>query len=240
MFASMARTRDRERGPSGQLFVMDADALTSAERGELPEATLALFLSWEARLGELPASLAWARDELRARKAVLERACFDEERVHWCVRFPLFGNLELLERPAFGADGLSRTQSPLPQPLGWLTQTFGTVSLAPEESGTAPFGWSVDAMRRNGGFFFAQPDSPPPPPESDAWVALYEADGDVLVADLEDGGAFWLGHEWTGDALTDMQLRWDAAAEFIFWRLLDGGHVRPSDLSMLSSVTTRR
>lgn len=214
-----------------------ADELSPEDRAEVPEPTLLLFEEWSARLEHLPESLEWARDSLRAREPILERACMDEDRVYWSVRFPLFGEIAPDQVPPMGATGLSLASSTLPEPLQWLAETFGTLSIEVETSGTAPLGWSVAAMRRTGNFFFSQEYSQPLPPEADEWVALYEADGDVLVADLVRGNAIWLGHEWTGETQSDMGIGWEAALHFILWRMLDGGYVRPGDLEMLAAAT---
>lgn len=164
----------------------------------------------------------------------------DVDRVYWNVRFPLYGKIDpKVAVPPVGATGISRTQAALPEPLHWMARTFGTLSLEIETSGTAPLGWTVAAMRREGCFFFSDPEMGPSlPAEAEDWVALYEADGDVLVADLAGGNAFWLGHEWTGQALSDMGVRWESALHFIFWRMLDGAYVSPLDLKMIAAASS--
>ena len=221
--------------PDRTLF-KTANALTTKERAEVPNATVELFERWRSR-PELPNELSWSR-ELWPPRAILERCDF-AGRVYWNVLLDSFNDVShrALAGPKLRADGIARNAKALPTPLDWLARTFGSLSLVPETSGTAPFGWRVDAMRASGGFLFSDPDYDARlSPGSESWVALYELDGDAIAANLEDGTASWLGAEWTGDGVTGLRLPWESVLHVVLWRMLDGSFVRPSDLAMLAAA----
>lgn len=218
----------------GELLTVRAlDALTKAERRAVPEGAARLLAEWPDRLAALPPDLAWAQDVLRSRTAVLERARFDD-REYWTVRLTGWGDASSLAGPCLGGTG-EAFGAGFPEPLGWLGSTFGTATLVAEQSGTAPFGRPLASFLANGELLVEQA-----PPGSDGWVALYECDGDAVFADLASGAAYWVGHEWTGEEVTELPIPWPAVAHFVLWRMLDGGWVRPSDLAMLAACAPRR
>jgi len=231
--------------------------MTDDERAALPPAVEAAFRWWKgadvARFDDLPDSLAWARGALRARQVAVERLVMNGDREYWTFRLLPRGDLDLFERlPAEGTvgrrcpggDGVCRLADSaagrLPASLVWLARAFGTMSLASETSGTAPFGWSVgDAVDQHFGLFARDQGTVAKlPADHREWVIVYESDGDAIAID-PTGAAHWLGWEWTGDLVHPLGLDVDALTQFVFWRLLDGGVLQPSDLAMLRSAFPR-
>ena len=77
-----------------QLLASHPEHLTAFERAECPPELIAAFMGWPAdsssrtwALFELPETLEWARDSLRARRPVLERSQHDD-RVYWWPGMP--------------------------------------------------------------------------------------------------------------------------------------------------------
>ena len=225
-------------GTGAHILIGDAAHLTPAERREVPKATLSLFERWDRHAVSLPPSLEWARSTLLSRRPVLERvSCGD--RLYWTVRFAPPGDVTRLHEPCFGADGvaLAPRGAALPSPLDWLASTFGTCSLVPEQSGTAPWGRRLRAFREERSLLLPDPDIEEDalPDGSDDWLALYEVDGDALFVDPITDRVHWVGSEWTGEPETTLEIGGRAAASFVLWRMLDGGWVRPSDLARLAA-----
>ncbi|MBO6938090.1 MAG: hypothetical protein JJ863_24185 [Deltaproteobacteria bacterium] len=236
------------------LISLDLDELTDEERSALPAEVEAAFQWWTdaaaSRFHDLPESLAWARGELRARRVAVERLVMDGDREYWTFRLPLHGDLDMFERlPAQGSVGrccpggdgrcLLRDDvaERLPPSLVWLARAFGTMSLTSEVSGTAPLGWSLgDAIDQEFGLFSMDPETIAQlPVDHRDWVIVYEADGDAIALD-PSGAGHWLGWEWTGELVQPLGLDAEALTQVVFWRLLGGGSIRPSDLAMLRSA----
>ena len=134
-----------------------------------------------------------------------------------------------------------------------MRETFGTINLVAEQSGTAPMGWTlaeIEARDRVGTASLAA-EFPEHtfedawthrrtvlPPDASEWVSLYETDGDWLFADITRNETVWLGPEWTGEMATRFAVPWERAAAFVLWRmarLTDPGPLRPVDLRMLAA-----
>ncbi len=255
--ASKKRARRVEAHGDSHLVSLDMDALTEDERDALPPALAEAFAWWTdahaSRFDTLPETLAWARDALRGRRVAIERLCFNGDRIYWALRLVPHGDLAaFFELPVAGSIGRSciggtglclpddDALGKMPPALAWLAKAFGTANLTSETSGTAPWGWSLgDAVDQRFGLFGIDDDivSQLPSGHRD-WKLVYEIDGDAVAIDPE-GQAHWLGWEWTGQLVTPLGLDATAVTHFVFWRLLEGGCVRPSDLAMLRAATTR-
>ncbi len=236
------------------LVSLELDALADEERAVLPPEVEAAFRWWTdahaARFDDLPESLAWARGSLRARRPALERLVMNGDHEYWTVRLLLHGDLDMFERlPVEGAVGRvcpggdgrcllgDEVADWLPASLVWLARAFGTMSLASGTSGTAPLGWPLgDAVDQGFGLFGMDAETVAElPPDHRDWVIVYEADGDAIALD-PSGAGHWLGWEWTGELVQPLGLDAEALTQVVFWRLLDGGGLRPSDLAMLRSA----
>ena len=179
----------------------------------------------------MPQGLGWAEETLRARSPVIERAELEGDRLQWSLRFPLYGDADRAGDPCLGCTEHDAGPPPaddLPEELQWLADTFGECFVEIQSSGTAPWGRPLPAFRERmfEGVWEALPE------EAESWVVLYEVDGDWLCADLKSGRAHWVGMEWTGH-LDQSFPNWKPVLHFVFWRMLDNGWVRPTDLHML-------
>lgn len=237
------------------LVVGDLDALRDDERASVPEAIVTALARWRAAwaggyVSGLPEGLAWLAGTLRGHEPMVSRTICERERVYWHVRL-VRGGARMLRYAGPGllekspaADGVARCDDPaaLPAPLDWLATMFGTTSLGPELSNTSKWGRPLGAIVDNRHeSLVSDPELAALLPEgSREWVSLYEADGDVLVADLKGGGTYWMGSEWTGDVCTDMRLPWRAVVPFLVWSHFEGRAVTPHDLRMLAASRAER
>ena len=164
-----------------------------------------------------------------------QRAELAGNRVAWSLRLPLRGDPKRLAEPCFSCREGDVVSESLPEDLAWLASTFGDCFVETDCSGTAPWGVPLGSQQHRmfEGALEALPAS------AANWVVLYEADGDWLCADLESGKAHWSGHEWTGRPDVGYPT-WRSVMHFVFWRILDGGFVRPTDLEMLFAASQAR
>jgi hypothetical protein len=242
------------RGDDDLLVVADLSLLFDAERAEVPTRIVRTHGRWLAASAarfehDLPTELSWLRARLLGCQPMIERWTFDRDRVSWHVRIVPDGARSLrragtdLLRRCPAADGVVHSDHPaeLPTPLDWLATMFGTTRGELQTSGTSPWGRPLGAIIDAGDALVSDPATAARlPPGSRDWVALYEVDGDVLVADLANGGAHWAGHEWTGHAHTDFALSWRAVVPFLVFCQFEGLRVRPSDLEMLAACHAAR
>lgn len=183
----------------------------------------------------MPPAFGWARGTLQGRRPLIERAELAGNRVAWSLRLPLRGDPKRLAEPCFSCREGDVVSESLPEDLAWLASTFGDCFVETDCSGTAPWGVPLGSQQHRmfEGALEALPAS------AANWVVLYEADGDWLCADLESGKAHWSGHEWTGRPDVGYPT-WRSVMHFVFWRILDGGFVRPTDLEMLFAASQAR
>jgi hypothetical protein len=127
----------------------------------------------------------------------------------------------------------------VPRRLAWLRETFGTIDLVAEQSGTAPFGRTfAEVIESELGAHLSSLRSELPA-DADRWVSLFEINGDWVFADVECNDTVWIGSESTGEAYRRFPVPYSRAASLVLWRLLDGGAVRPVDFEMLVSGMRR-
>ena len=217
-----------------QLLASHPEHLTAFERAECPPELIAAFMGWPAdsssrtwALFELPETLEWARDSLRARRPVLERSQHDD-RVYWSIRYPLRGDPKFVQSSCIGSS-TGGVPSKAPGTLGWLARTFGHVDLCSEWSGTAPWGKRLGQVAPASFVEFMLPELPKGAAD---WWAVHEADGDWLALNAE-GALVWIGPEWTGEVQTPIAAPIERVLSFQLWRFMDGGSLLPSDLKML-------
>lgn len=211
-----------------QLLISHPEHLTVLERAECPPGLIASFHAWPKILETLPETLKWAHGGLRARKPVLERSLHNGDRLYWALRYPMNGKTEHLEEVCFGTS-TGGVSSDAPGLLGWLARTFGHVDLCSEWSGTAPWGQRLGKAAPP---VFREYMLPELPDGAADWWALYEVDGDWVALNA-DGAPVWVGPEWTGHAMSPLPPSAERTLSFLFWRLLEGGFVQPTDLEML-------
>lgn len=223
--------RDR-KDSRDRILVRSPDALTPAERGEVPSELTAKLARWPQALAAAPSELAWAAESLKARKPVIERTRREDGHIIWALRYPLYGRFEHANDPCFGSlareDALPTAAEGLPQPLRWLGDTFGHAFVELMSSGTAPWGRRLGEVRDR---MFDGVWETLPAVAANWWV-LYETDGDWLAADPETGKAYWTGIEWNGGDTYGYPC-YRRVLNFILWRLLDHGWISPQDLNML-------
>lgn len=242
--------------PDGrQVLAPSLDHLTAAERKRIPRLLARLASTSAAVIGAAPAPFEWLREALSGRRAIIESAKLDD-REHWHLRWTAPVG-DLLADACFGVDADPRGPTPaaVPRPLAWLRETFGTIGLIAEQSGTAPFGrtfgeiatlereaqTAIQASLAHYPGFDASTSGPWHdrfggfPPEAVDWVSLYECDGDWIFADITRGETVWVGGEWTGAPESRFGVPWTRAAPFVLRRLVEGGYVRPADLQTLAA-----
>jgi hypothetical protein len=228
--------------------------LTRAERSRVPAPLGRLLIDWKSRLAKAPPSLGWMSHALSGREPVLELSRF-EDRHHCRLRFTEHDR-DSLSEACFGCvGGVPRNRSRLPLELRWLRSTFGACDLIAERSGSAQ--WRTladiarserDALRACGKQLRAhgmvdvlgvedrwatiRADLPR---GADAWVSIYETDGDWLFVDVERDKTIWVGSEWTGQNALTFDIPWRRAVSFVLWRMIDGRSLRPSDFEMLAT-----
>jgi hypothetical protein len=234
-----------------QVLAPSLDGLTATERKRVPRSLARLAQTFREVIAAAPAPFEWLREAMSDHGPIVECSTFDD-REYWHLRWsaPFRDSLAV---PCFGVDANPRGPAPaaVPQPLAWLRETFGTIGLIAEQSGTAPFGRTFAeivteereaqatiraSLAQHPGFETAEPwhdRFAGFPPEATDWVSLYERDGDWVFADVARGATVWVGAEWTGSPESRFAVPWTRAASFILWRMLDGGYVRPIDLRML-------
>lgn len=241
-FPAMAPRRKRFQKDNYRL-VADPAALTPGELSEIPPSLLSRFIEWwnvRRRGGvSVPSCFSWANEKIGLRHPMLERVEMTEDVFRWEVRLR---HDEELGPPAWPCLGFHEGTRPenLPAPLAWLASTFGTATLEPYSSGTAPWGSRFGSMLDDeDSCLLIKNDIDEGlrlPKGCRDWVMLYEADGDAVFADLKTGRTYWTGGENTGEAFTDLQLDWMAATQFILWRLADDHKISPCDLGMMSAA----
>jgi hypothetical protein len=238
----MARRRKRFQKDNYRL-VADPEALTPAELSEIPPSLLSRFTEWWNVRGRgrvpVPPCFSWADEGIGLRYPALERVEMTEGVFRWEVRLRHEEELGPPVWPCLGFREGARTEN-LPAPLAWLASTFGTATLEPYSSGTAPWGCRLGSMLDDeDNYLLIKNDIDEGlrlPEGCRDWVVLYEADGDAVCADLKTGKTYWTGGECTGEAFTDLQLDGMAATQFILWRLVDDHKISPCDLGMMSAA----
>lgn len=245
----VARRRTRFE-KDGYRLVADPEALTPAERDEIAPPLLARFTEWRSLRSRgrvpVPPCFAWADERIGLRYPVLERVEATDDVFDWEVRlrhddalgppaWPCLGFRDAKPRYEEGA----RIED-LPEPLAWLATTFGTATLEPYSSGSAPWGCRLGGVLDDEDCSLLIKididEGIELPAGCRDWVLLYEADGDAVCADPKTGKTYWTGSEHTGEAFTDPRLDWMAATQFILWRLADDHKIAPCDLRMMSAA----